>query len=376
MQKKIARTKKRAARRIRETQLFAKALRSPRHPILVHLVPTRRCNLSCRYCNEFDSSSLPVSTGTLFTRIDQLAELGTTMIHLSGGEPMLHPHLESLIERIRSKGMIAGLLTNGILLSQKRIEGLNSAGLDHLQISIDNVEPDDVSKKSLKVLDKKLRLLAEYAEFDVNINSVLGNYLEQPADALKIAERSHELGLSSTVGIIHDEQGQLRPLGAEQRKVYEQIKALQKPLFRAASHNRFQENMVRGLPTDWNCHAGSRYLYICEDGLVHYCSQQRGTPGIPLADYKVDDLDREYRREKDCTRYCTVSCVHRTAWLDTLREDPYEALKQFFPGDEENWTTASLPPVVRGLTWLFLPDQRTRKPSLFSKLALRLLGVR
>ena len=56
---------------------------------------------------------------------------------------------------------------------------LNDAGLDYLQISIDNVMPDDVSKKSLKVLDKKLQVLAENADFHVNINSVLGGGIRQ-----------------------------------------------------------------------------------------------------------------------------------------------------------------------------------------------------
>ena len=49
-----------------------------------------------------------------------------------------------------------------------------------MQISIDNVEPDEVSKKSLKVLDKKLQMLAEYAEFHVNINSVVGGAFKIP----------------------------------------------------------------------------------------------------------------------------------------------------------------------------------------------------
>ena len=55
-----------------------------------------------------------------------------------------------------------------------KIEKLNEAGLDYLQISIDNVTPDEVSKKSLKVLDAKLVNLSEHAKFKVNINSVVG----------------------------------------------------------------------------------------------------------------------------------------------------------------------------------------------------------
>ena len=82
-----------------------------------------------------------------------------------------------------------------------RIERLNRAGLDHMQISIDNVMPDDVSKKSLKVLDQKLRLLAEYTEFHVNINSVVGGGIHNPDDALVVggdAEFRDEIILDGT----------------------------------------------------------------------------------------------------------------------------------------------------------------------------------
>ena len=55
------------------------------------------------------------------------------------------------------------MITNGYLLTAQRVRQLNDAGLDHMQISIDNVMPDEVSKKSLKVLDKKLQLLGARA---------------------------------------------------------------------------------------------------------------------------------------------------------------------------------------------------------------------
>ena len=116
----------------------------------------------------------------MLRRIDLLADLGTSIISFSGGEPLLHPELDDLIVRIRRRGAIAGMITNGYLLTADRIQQLNRAGLEHMQISIDNVKPDDVSKKSLKVLDKKLQLLAEHAEFHVNINSVVGGGIHHP----------------------------------------------------------------------------------------------------------------------------------------------------------------------------------------------------
>src|SRR6201982_3320255 len=145
-----------------------------------------------------------------------------------GGEPLLHPELDDIIRRIRKNGMVAGLITNGYLLVSERIQRLNKAGLEWLQISIDNVTPDDVSKKSLKVLDKKLQLLAEHAEFHVNINSVVGGGIKHPQDAVVIGRRALELGLTSTVGIIHAGDGQLLPLGEEERAIYRQMKAMEK----------------------------------------------------------------------------------------------------------------------------------------------------
>jgi MoaA/NifB/PqqE/SkfB family radical SAM enzyme len=163
--------------------MIAKGLASTDHPILAHIIPIRRCNLSCTYCNEYDDFSKPVPVDVMKARIDDLARLATSIVTFSGGEPLLHPELDDLIAYVRKHPILAGLITNGYLLTADRIKRLNRAGLDHLQISIDNVMPDDVSKKSLKVLDKKLQLLAEHADFHVNINSVVGGGIHNPHDA-------------------------------------------------------------------------------------------------------------------------------------------------------------------------------------------------
>ena len=142
-------------------------MKSRHHPVVAHIIPMRRCNLACSYCNEFDSRSNPVPLEVLLRRIDRLAELGTSVITISGGEPLLHPELDRMIRQIRHRGSIATLITNGYLLTPDRIHRLNRAGLDHLQISIDNVQPDETSMKSLKVLDTKLQWLAQHASFQV-----------------------------------------------------------------------------------------------------------------------------------------------------------------------------------------------------------------
>src|SRR5690606_22389482 len=203
------------------------------------------------------------------------------------------------------------------ILQPDRIRGLNQAGLQYLQISIDNVKPDEVSQKSLKVLDAKLANLAEHAEFQVNVNSVLGSGCEKPEDALVIARRAKELGFSTSVGIIHDGTGHLQALNERERAIYDECVAVGAGLYTRI--RGFQDNLLEGKPNDWQCRAGARYLYICENGLVHYCSQQRGTPGVPLASYTREDIAREFDTAKECAPFCTIGCVHRPSVPDKWR---------------------------------------------------------
>lgn len=302
----------------RELRMIVKALASTDHPVLAHLIPTRRCNIACAYCNEYDDFSRPVPIDVLIRRADRLADLGVSIITFSGGEPMLHPQLDDLIRHVRVRGMIAGLITNGYLLGPQRIQRLNDSGLEYLQISIDNVNPDATSMKSLRVLDQKLEMLSRYADFEVNINSVVGAGIPNPGDAYTVARRALDLGFTSTIGIIHDGAGQLRPLGKTERRVYEQVKALSKRGYSRLTF--FQDNLVEGRTNKWHCRAGARYLYVCEDGLVHYCSQQRGTPGIPLEDYALEHIRLAYKTAKACAPACTVSCVHKASAVDFFRD--------------------------------------------------------
>jgi MoaA/NifB/PqqE/SkfB family radical SAM enzyme len=308
----------RAHRLARVATRAAWALVHRHHPILAQVVPMRRCNLACAYCNEYDTTSTPVPLEDMVARLDKLADLGTSMITVSGGEPLMHPDLDAMIVRMRRRGMVSSIITNGYYLSPERIRRFNAARLDYLQISIDNVEPDEVSMKSLRLLEPKLRWLAEVAEFSVNVNSVVGGGIKVPEDALVVARRARELGFTSTVGIIHDGGGQLRRLGERPMAVY---RALQRLGSRGDTKvNRiFQDNLAHGRPNQWRCRAGARYLYVDEAGLVHYCSQQRGTPGIPLAQYTAEDLRREYDTPKACAPYCTVNCVQRVALFDNWR---------------------------------------------------------
>jgi hypothetical protein len=148
--------------------------------------------------------------------------------------------------------------------------------------------------------------------------------------------------------------------------VHASIVNLGRGFYSHAHDHLFQKNLIAGRTNAWQCRAGARYLYVCEDGLVHWCSQQRGTPGIPLDEYAVADLDREYRSVKSCAPHCTVSCVHRVSLVDEIREFPLETLGRLTSGSGRD---ARRPPAsVRLLTWLFVTSRHHRT---FRRLAAR-----
>ncbi len=299
-------------------RFLARAI-SPYNPLLAQVVVTRRCNLACGYCNEYDDFSPPVPTSDVLAWIDHLAGLNTASITLTGGEPLLHPDLDRFVRAARRHRMIVTMITNGFRLTRGWIDRLNAAGLQGMQISIDNLQPDEVSMKSLSSVERKLVLLSKHARFKVNVNSVLGVSGERTEDVVTVAQTAAKYGLQHSVGVLHDHTGMLKPLSPAQMSAYRQVTRISPSIVHSLNYWLFQKKLMRGEPNDWRCRAGARYLYIAEDGRVHWCSQQRGTPGIPLLDYTREDIRREFHTEKSCSKTCTLSCVHQMSMFDRWR---------------------------------------------------------
>jgi MoaA/NifB/PqqE/SkfB family radical SAM enzyme len=294
------------------------ALRSRDHPLLAQIVVTRRCNLSCAYCNEYDHHSAPVPLPLLRERVGHLARLKTLMVAPSGGEPLLHPSIDEVIREIRERRMVAMITTNGYPLTVDLIARLNRAGLQVMQVSIDNLYPDGTSAKSLALLDDKLRLLARHARFRVNVNSVLGGSAEHATDVLAVGQRARHFRFSHTIALVHDASGLARPLGDHEREVYRQAQRGSNAMLQLLNRRLFQERILSGSPDRWQCRAGARFLYVCEHGLVHWCSQ-RTPPAIPIARYDRRAIRDAFDTWKPCCESCTVTCVRQVSMFDGWR---------------------------------------------------------
>jgi len=296
--------------------LAAAALADPYRPVMAHLVVTRRCNLACGYCYEADRVSRPVPVDALKERIDHLARLRTIFVTLTGGEPLMHPDIVELVAYVRERGMTPLMNSNAFLLTEEKIRALGDAGLFGLQVSVDNLEPNRTTQKSLRPLMPKLRLLSEHAAFRVRINTVLGS---GPAEeAIEVARTAVELGFDAKCSLVRDARGAVIPVDDRTAAAYDEIRRLGR---RAPSYlsEDFQLPLAREGKVEWKCRSGARYFTICEKGLVHLCESSYGDPGTPLADYGEEEIRRAFHTPKACAPTCAVAYAHQASRLDVLR---------------------------------------------------------
>lgn len=288
----------------------------PYRPVMAHVVVTRRCNLTCGYCYEADRVSPPVPLAQLKHRVRHLRRLGTVFVTLTGGEPLLHPHLEELVAYVSQQGMTPVMNSNGYLLTQERIALLGDAGLFALQISIDNVKANETTQKSLKPLTPKLKLLAKHARFRVRVNTVLGS--GPPEQALEVARAAISYGFDAKCSFVRDEGGALVELDTAAKQIYTQIREMGRRAPRYLSED-FQMSLAEHGTVDWKCRAGARYFTVCENGLVHFCESSYDSPGKPLADYDLSDIKRAFHLRKSCAPTCAVAYAHQASRMDAVR---------------------------------------------------------
>ncbi len=238
-------------------------------------------------------------------------------VTLTGGESLLHPDAAELVRYVRERGMTPFLNTNGYLLTQQIIEDLDAAGLYGLQLSIDNARPNAVSKKSLKPLMPKLKLLAKHAGFHVRINTVIGS--GPPEEALEVARAVTAFGFHSNISLVRDESGALMPPSPETRAAYDQIRALGKRRLPTLMDDTYTQTLLDHGTMDWKCRAGARTFLVDEHGQTHLCQPRANEGGKPLLEYTVADIRAAFAAPKACAKTCPISYAHHASKLDGWR---------------------------------------------------------
>lgn len=286
-------------------------------PFFTQLVVIRKCNLSCKYCNEYDKTSEPVPLEMLKARAKKIKELGAFSICLTGGEPTMHPDLLELIRYCRYdlKFVKTVMITNGFYLTPELIGKMNEAGLQDMQISIDGVKPNDITIKVLNSLRKRLEYLKDHAKFNVVVSGVVGSC--PPEESFEVIQYAKDMGFRPRVLLVHDHLGQVK-LSPEELEVYERIKKMIDKHFYDDLWD-YRSKIIKEGAAPFKCRAGSRYLYVDENGIVTWCSQTRDLFKKNILDYTYEDLKEQFHSYKPCQDKCTLGCVRSSSAVDNWR---------------------------------------------------------
>ena len=140
---------------------------------------THRCPLSCPYCSnplQLEMKSNEVSTEVWKKALSEAVKLGILQAHFSGGEPTARKDLEELIKHAAKEGLYTNLITSGVLVNEDRLKKLYDSGLDHVQISIQDTDPENSEKiAGFKGHNKKIEVckLVRKVGLPLTINSVM-----------------------------------------------------------------------------------------------------------------------------------------------------------------------------------------------------------
>lgn len=115
----------------------------PEPPLGLLLELTHRCPLQCPYCSnplKLEKSGAELDTDTWLRVLDEAAALGVLQVHFSGGEPTARKDLPALVKRAAERQLYSNLITSAVLLDERRVQELADAGLDHVQISFQDIQ--------------------------------------------------------------------------------------------------------------------------------------------------------------------------------------------------------------------------------------------
>ena len=113
------------------------------HPTIfgVHYEVTSHCNERCIHCYQIRRGVRHADMALVTDVMDQLREMGTTSLTLSGGEPLMHPEFTRILQLARSHDFVINILSNGTLLTSELLEAISETNINMIQISLYSMDP-------------------------------------------------------------------------------------------------------------------------------------------------------------------------------------------------------------------------------------------
>jgi len=298
-------------------------------PIIPYLFTDYKCNLDCHYCWSFNNKIKGMTEDTARRSIDWLHSIGSRVLALMGGEPLLRPDfIHKVVYYAAKKGFFVYLPTNGRLMKPQVIDRLGDAGLAAVNLAVDSVEERPQLPKAFNAirpyfeyLVKNQRRYGYSVMLNINITHI------NMDDVKQLTEIARDNGIGTDYHVneapmieqshfkhYDDNSTYLRP--EDYGKVDDLLDYLidkQSQGYKMANpiqHLKDMKDLMRGeVKKDWNCRAGQNSLIIRTDGTLAPCfpmysaTYDWGTVGNHKFDVKqLDEM------KKSCMKHCLSTC--------------------------------------------------------------------
>ena len=277
---------------------------APEPPMALLAELTHRCPLQCPYCSNplaLERVAGEMRTAEWLRAIREAADLGCMQIHFSGGEPTVRRDLEELVAGAAAAGLYVNLITSGVLLDADRLARLKEAGLEHVQLSFQDSEPEGADRiggyaggheKKLAVAalvrDAGLPLTANFVVHRQNVH-----HLEAMLDlAVAIGAHRAEIANVQYYGWALRNRAALMPSRAQLDAMTATVEAARARLKGVLVIDYVVPDYYASRPKSCMGGWGRRFLNISPSGKVLPCHAAETIPGLefdnvrqrPLAD--------------------------------------------------------------------------------------------
>ncbi|MEC9435481.1 MAG: pyrroloquinoline quinone biosynthesis protein PqqE [Pseudomonadota bacterium] len=304
---------------------------APAPPLAMLAELTHRCPLACPYCSnplELTARAGELSTARWADIFAQAAALGVLQLHLSGGEPLSRRDLEDLVRAARDADLYVNLITSGIGLTERRLDALEAAGLDHVQLSLQGVDAESADEiGGYRGGYARKRQAAEWIAargIPLTLNAVMHRRnLDRLEETVALAEamgaRRLEVATVQFHGWAAKNRGALMPTRDQAKRAGEVVAAARARLsgrlvidYVPADHHADYPKACMG---GW----GSTGLNVTPDGTVLPCHAAQTIPGLvfdnaarrPLAEIWREGAAFQAYRGEDWMQEPCRSCDRR-----------------------------------------------------------------
>jgi pyrroloquinoline quinone biosynthesis protein E len=267
---------------------------------------TYRCPLACVYCSnplDFDRHREELDTATWLRVLRQAEELGVVQLNLTGGEPLLRKDLEPMVAEAERLQLYTNLITSGLPLTRERLGGLRDAGLDNVQLSLQDVSAAGSERISGKVSFEQKLEVARWVKslaLPLTLNVVLHREnLAHVAEIVTLAEalQADRLELANTqyLGWALANRGALLPSAEQLAQAREVAAAARRRLAGKMEILFVVPDYYAQLPRPCMDGWGRRFIVISPTGLVLPCHVAHTLPGLEWESVQDTSLAAAWR---------------------------------------------------------------------------------